>query len=383
METSKKPRKHLLFGLAAGFTLAGLAYAVYWASYARYHASTDDAYVGGNLVQLMPQVSGNVVSVLADDTHWVKMGQPLVKLDGEDAKVAVEKAEAELSDAIRSVKQLHESRAEQQANLNLRQIEAEKAEEDFRRRQGIGAEHAVSQEELRHAEKAAAIARQQLEVARHQLMASDALLGATPVARHPRVLKAIAALREACLARSRLSIQSPADGFVAKRSVQVGQRVNPGTPLMVIVPLEKIWADANFKEDELQHIRIGQSAVLYSDLYGKEVKYHGKVIGLGAGTGSVFSLLPPQNATGNWIKVVQRVPVRIALDPSEIAQHPLQVGLSLSASIDTHDRSGQALAKSQPAQSGYSTSVFAGNDAEIERRIRQILRDNGADPERQ
>ncbi|HQT25031.1 MAG TPA: efflux RND transporter periplasmic adaptor subunit [Burkholderiales bacterium] len=377
MEENGKKRKHMLLGLGSLFLVAGAAYSIYWFSYGQFYQSTDDSYVSGNLVALMPQITGNVVSVYADDTESVKAGQPLVKLDGTDAELALQNAETDLAETVRRVKQLYSAAGELRALVNEKQSELEKAKEDLSRRRKLILGHAVSKEDLQHAKDNVAIAESSLASGEQKLASSLAAVENTTLSTHPAVLQAETRVRQAWLEVARIAIKSPATGYVAKRSVQIGERVTPASTLMVIVPLDEIWVDANFKEDQLRHIRIGQPVTLTSDIYGRNVVFHGKVAGLGAGTGSVFSLLPPQNATGNWIKVIQRLPVRIRLDSKEIERHPLRIGLSMLARVDTHDESGAVLAKAQPEKPIYSTSVFENRNEEVERVIEKILRENG------
>ncbi|MHB1677240.1 MAG: HlyD family secretion protein [Sulfuriferula sp.] len=373
---NKGKRKFMLFLVALLFVLAGVGYAIYWFSYAQFEQSTDDAYVSGNLVELMPQMNSNVIAVYADDTQWVKMGQPLVSLDGAQAKLALAKAEAELGQTVRNVKQLFDVVKELQSTIVQRQAELEKARSDLVRRKSLISEHAVSAEEVQHAQTNLAQAQSALETARYQLQAAQVMVANTTLQTQPSVLTAEAVLKEAYLAVQRLSIKAPVSGYIAKRSVQIGQRVSSSTPLMVIVPLNQIWVNANFKENELGKIRIGQSVSVTSDLYGSDVVFHGKVAGLGAGTGSVFSLLPAQNATGNWIKVVQRLPVRITLDPRDIAKHPLRIGLSLVATVDTHEQRGQAVSTAQPIEPIYTTAIFTDKTQAVDRLIANILQKN-------
>ncbi len=377
MEDNGVKRKHMLLGLGSLFLIAGIAYSIYWFSYGQYYQDTDDAYVSGNLVQLMPQITGNVVSVYADDTSWVQAGQTLVTLDGTDAQLALQNAETELAETVRSVKQLYAAAGELRAVVNEKQTVLEKAKADLDRRNRLILQHAISKEELQHSKDNVAIAESSLASSEHKLEAALSAVENTTLATHPAVLKAETRVRQAWLDAVRTSIKAPATGYIAKRSVQIGQRVSPGSALMVIVPLNEIWVEANFKEDQLRHIRIGQPATLTSDIYGRTIVFHGKVAGLGAGTGSVFSLLPPQNATGNWIKVIQRLPVRIRLDANEVAQHPLRIGLSMVAKVDTHDESGTVLSRVQPDEPVYSTSVFENRNGEVERMIAKILQDNG------
>lgn len=367
-------RKQLLI-LAALVLLAGLAYTVWWALVARYHEHTDNAYVSGNLVQITPQTSGAVLSILADDTDYVTAGQPLVLLDPADARVALEQAEADLAQQVRLARNLFASRAAAAAQLALRQAELTRAEADLARRQQA-AGGAVAQEELAHAQSAVLTARAAQTSAKEQLSASEAQTEGTTPAEHPAVQRAAAKVREAHLAMTRAMLPAPVSGYVAKRSVQVGQRIQPGAPLMAIVPLTGLWVEANFKESQLARMRIGQPVTLRADVYGSQVEYHGKVLGLGAGTGGVFSLLPAQNATGNWIKVVQRVPVRVSLDAAELAAHPLRVGLSMLAEVDLHDQSGPVLGTTPRQAPALQTTVFGGTDPQAEQRVARIIAAN-------
>ena len=368
-------RKTLLLRIVAGLALAGAAYGAWWGLVARHYQHTDNAYVGGNLVQITPQTSGTVLSILADDTDFVAAGQPLVKLDPADAEVALAQAEADLAQQVRQSRALFANRAASAALLAQRQSELSRAEDDLKRRQAAGGE-AVAGEELAHASAAVANAHAALSAAKEQLAASEAQTDNTRPDSHPAVARAAARVRESYLALSRATLPAPVAGYVAKRGVQVGQRVQPGAPLMAIVPLNSLWVDANFKESQLAGMRIGQPVTLHADIYGGSVTYHGKVAGLGAGTGGVFSLLPAQNATGNWIKVVQRVPVRITLDPKELSEHPLRVGLSMLAEVDQHDPSGPALATAPRQAPAQSTTAFAGADQAAQARIARIIADN-------
>jgi membrane fusion protein (multidrug efflux system) len=333
-------RKKLLLIISQVFTLAAIAYGLYWTLLARYVEDTDNAYVQGNVVQVTPQVAGTVTRIYADDTNVVKPGQPLVSLDTADADVALAQAEAQLAQTVREVRTLYASQAQSSANVALREAELAKTKDDLARREALAGSGAVSGEEIHHAQSAVTAAQAAVAVAKEQLASGRALTEGTSVAQHPNVQRAAARVQEVMLAQSRSMLYAPVGGEIAKRNVQVGQRINPGTPLMAIVPLDQIWVDANFKESQLREMHIGQSATLTADLYGSEVKYDGKVIGLGAGTGSAFALLPAQNATGNWIKVVQRLPVRIALNQEQVAKHPLRIGLSMHVKVDLHDQQG-------------------------------------------
>jgi membrane fusion protein, multidrug efflux system len=324
-----------LGALGAVLLTVGTVYGAYWAQVLRYHQSTDDAYVGGNVVQITPQISGTVVAIGADDTQFVKAGQPLVRLDPADARVALDQAEAQLARTVRDVRNLYATSSQLAATVQMRQTELSAAQSDLARRQRLGASGAVSGEELQHAADAVKTAQAELLAAQQQLVANRARVDGTTIKDHPQVRDAAAAVRNAYLTLERTELAAPVAGFIARRNVQLGERVSPGAPLMAVVPLDQVWVDANFKEPQLAHMRIGQRVRLSADLYGGHVLYHGTIAGLGAGTGAAFSLLPAQNATGNWIKIIQRVPVRIALDPAEMAAHPLRVGLSMTATIDT------------------------------------------------
>lgn len=374
---NKAKRKMMLIIAVLVFVLLGVSYAIYWFDYAQFEQSTDDAYVAGNMVQLMPQMNSNVVALYADDTQLVNMGQPLVLLDGAQAKISLAKAEAQLGQTVRHVKQLYDVVKELRSTIVQRQADLDNARSDLDRRKSLIGEHAVSAEEVQHAQTTLAQAQAALNTAKYQLQAAESMVANTTLTTHPSVLTAEAVLKDAYLAVQRLMIRAPVSGFIAKRSVQIGQRVSSSTPLMVIVPLNQIWVDANFKENQLGSIRIGQPVTVTSDLYGSDVKFHGKVAGLDAGTGSVFSLLPAQNATGNWIKIVQRLSVRILLDPSEIAKYPLRLGLSLTATVDTHERRGLAVASSQPVNPIYTTAIFTNNDQAVDTLIARILKQNG------
>jgi len=388
--TPRNPRRKWLAGAAGVFALAGLAYFGYWYVELRHFESTDDAYVQGNLVQITPQVAGTVVAVNADDTDFVKAGASLVTLDRADAEVALEQAQAALAQTVREVRSLYTTNATGSANVSLRAAEVTraradlaKAQDDLARRQALASSGAVSGEELNHARSgvsnataALAATEAALVAAQQQLATSRALTDGATVETHPNVERAAAKVREEYLDLARTTLPAPVAGYVAKRTVQVGQRVAPGASLMSIVPLDQLWVDANFKEVQLRSMRIGQPVTLTADAYGKSIVYHGKVAGLGVGTGSAFALLPAQNATGNWIKVVQRVPVRIALDPAELAAHPLRVGLSTVVNVDVADTSGASLADAPRAHAAYATSAFDRTVDEADALVRETIAAN-------
>ncbi|MBB3006398.1 HlyD family secretion protein [Cupriavidus alkaliphilus] len=368
-------RKRLLLSLSAAIVVAGIGYGVYWGLYARHFESTDDAYVAGNVVQVTPLVAGTVVSIAADDTQLVTAGQPLIQLDRADTQVALEQAEAQLAQAVREVRTLYVNNGSLAANVALREADVAKARDDLRRRQAIAGSGAVSNEEISHAQAALKGAESALLAAREQLASNKVLTDQTTVENHPNVQRAAANLRSAYLSFARSALPAPVTGYVAKRSVQVGQRVAAGAPLMAVVPLDQVWVDANFKEVQITHMRIGQPVTLEADVYGSKVEYRGKVAGFSAGTGSAFSLLPAQNATGNWIKVVQRLPVRIALDPQQLKDHPLRVGLSMTVKVDVRREEGAAMAAAAPARP-MQTDVYDKVAQDADQLIARIIAAN-------
>lgn len=353
----RKRGRALLIALTV-FLLAGLIWFLLWLFVFSKRETTDDAYVGGNQVGISAQVPGIVVGVYADDTQRVNAGQVLVRLDATDADVALRKAGSALAQAVRQVRQQTQSAAGADASLVARRQDLKRAQDDLKRRIPLLAEKAVAPEEVQHARDAVTSAQSALDAAQRQADAARALVDGSEVQTNPAVEQARANFRQAWVASQRNAIVAPIDGYVALRSVQVGNSVQPGQQLMTVVPLHDLWVDANFKESQLRHVRIGQPAKIESDIYGGGIEYHGKVIGLGAGTGSAFSLLPAQNATGNWIKVVQRVPVRIALDAKDLDKHPLRIGLSTAVTVDITDDEGDVLAKQPSTVAVAQTSVY-------------------------
>ena len=371
-----RKRRWLLRGLVALVVVVGIGWALYHFLVGRWYEGTDDAYVGGNVVQITPQIPGTVISIGADDNDYVRAGQALVKLDPSDVDVALAQAEAALAQAVRKVRGLYSTVHTSKADVAAREAAVKQAEADYKRRQGLAASGAISAEELAHARDALTTAQSALAAAQAQLATTSALVSDTEIATHPDVKAAAAKVRAAWLDDQRTTLVAPVSGYVAKRTVQVGQRVQPGTPLMAVVPLHQVWVDANFKETQLQDMRIGQPVTLTSDVYGGGVTYHGHVAGLGIGTGSAFSLLPAQNASGNWIKIVQRLPVRIALDPRELEKHPLRIGLSMDVSVNLHDQSGPTLSQQPVQHPVFSTDVYARSKAEADQLIQKIVHEN-------
>ncbi|CAH6203706.1 multidrug efflux MFS transporter periplasmic adaptor subunit EmrA [Pantoea agglomerans] len=372
----KKKRKSVLIVLALIFVLIGIAWGVYWFLVLRHFQETDDAYVAGNQVQVMAQVSGSVNKVWFEDTDFVKKGDVLVSLDKTDAEQTFEKAQTALATSVRQTHQLMINGKQYQASITLQQTALAQAQADLKRREPLGAANLIGREELQHARDAVATAKAQLDVAIQQYNANQAMILNTSLENQPAVQQSAAELRDAWLALQRTEIRSPMDGFVSRRSVQVGSQISTSTPLLAVVPATNLWVDANFKETQLAGVRIGQPVTVVADIYGDEVVYQGKVAGLDMGTGSAFSLLPAQNATGNWIKVVQRLPVRIELNQEDIARHPLRIGLSTLVKIDTTSKEGSALATSARQQAAYSSNALAIDLAPVNQLITDIVRAN-------
>ncbi len=383
-------RKKALATLASVVALSAIAWGIYEWRVGSHFESTDNAYVQGNLIQITPQIGGTVVAILADDTDFVKAGQSLVKLDPADAKLALDQAEANLAQSVRQVRTLYANNGSFDAQIKLREsdvvrakTEIARATDDLNRRQGLAGNGAVSKEELNHAQtqlsngtSALAAAQAGVTAAKEQLRSNQTMTEGVSIEKHPSVLAAAAKVREAWLATQRANLPAPVDGYVARRTVQLGQRVAAGTPMMSIVPLNQVWVDANFKEVQLRHIRIGQPVKLTADIYGTKVSYDGVVTGMGMGTGAAFSLLPAQNATGNWIKVVQRVPVRVALNVEQLVKNPLRVGLSMEAEVDVSQQSGKMLADSPRESALVQTSVYASLDSGAAAEVRRIVAAN-------
>jgi len=357
--------------------LAGLAaFGIHYFAFAHNQVETDDAYVNGNLVRLTPQVSGTVIAINTDETQFVEQGQVLVQLDPHDTEVALAQAKASLGQTVRDVAQLFAQEARDTAAVAAQQALYTQATQDLERDRAVFAIHGVSDETLKHDEHAVRTAQATLEQARATLASTRAqIVGANPET-HPRVLQAEASLRTAWLAAARTRVVAPTSGYVVRRAVQLGQQVTPGTEMLAIVPVDSVWIDANFKENQLSSLRIGQPVDVVADMYGSHVSYHGKVLGLAAGTGSALAVLPAQNASGNWIKIVQRLPVRVGLDPDELAKHPLLIGLSTTVHVDVHDQSGATLSKQAAWKAAVSTDAYGDQLSGVDAQIKDILASN-------
>ncbi len=372
---SNGKRNQRLFVLAA-IVAGGVAlYSAWYFLHARFYEETDDAYVASDMVQITSEVAGTVIGVHVDNTQQVALGQALIELDPTDAQIAVAAAEAELARTVRNVRGLFSKSSGLRSVINARKIALQSAKEDLQRRQKVANEGGVSSEELQHARDQVAQLEASLATSTEELETNNAQIENTTVANHPQVLAAAASLRQVELALKRTKITAPVGGAVARRNVEIGTRIAAGAPLLAVVPLENAWVDANFKEVQLEHMRVGQPVEVHSDLYGKDVTYHGKIAGVGAGSGAAFALLPPQNASGNWIKIVQRVPVRVSLDPKELAEHPLRLGLSMKVEVDMHNTDGSLVA-TQVRAAPQTLAVSAEQNAQVDKKIADIIKRN-------
>nr|WP_314872720.1 HlyD family efflux transporter periplasmic adaptor subunit [uncultured Pseudomonas sp.] len=376
-ESSRK-RKTWLLAVLLLVILGGAAAWAWYSLVGRWHESTDDAYVNGNVVEITPLVTGTVTSIGADDGDLVQAGQVLLQFDPADSEVALQSSEAKLARTVRQVRGLYSNVDSLKAQMQSRAAELKKARDNYNRRKVLADSGAISREEISHAQDDLSSAQSALDSAQQQLNTSTALVDDTLLASHPEVMAAAADVRQAYLDNARTTLVAPVTGYVAKRTVQLGQRLQPGTATMAVIPLDEVWIDANFKETQLRNMRIGQPVEISADLYGSDVKYTGTIDSLGAGTGSAFALLPAQNATGNWIKIVQRVPVRVHLNPEQLRDHPLRIGLSTVVEVDLHDQTGPTLAQQPPQQASYSTQVYERQLVDADRLIARLIHDNSA-----
>ena len=367
--------KHLLL-LSLFFVAVAVGAGIWWFNMLYGSETTDDAYVAGNVVPVMPQVAGNVITLHVEDTQLVKAGMPLVEMDPTDARLALLRAETQLAQTLRQVQQQMAELKQFDATIALRQAELDRVAGDQHRREVLGMNNAVGKEEVLHARQSVIAGRAALQVAVLQRKALYVKLQNTLLAEQPEVRHSAELVRQAWLDLQRMTILSPVSGVIAKRSVQVGSHVAVGTPLMAVVPLDQLWVDANFKEVQLEKFRIGQPVELQADLYGDKITYHGEVEGLAAGTGGVFSLLPAQNATGNWLKVVQRLPVRIKLRADELQQHPLRLGLSMLVTVDVSKSDGPLLTEAKPKAALATTQSLNVDLRGADERVARIIADN-------
>jgi membrane fusion protein, multidrug efflux system len=370
-------RGFLLRLLLVVLIIAAIVWTAWYFLEGRWYESTDDAYVNGNIVQITPRIAGTVISIGGDDGDFVKQGDVMVQLDRSDADVGLQRAAANLASTVRKVRGLYSTVSGAQAQLAVQRVALQKAQADYNRRRDLAKTGAISSEELSHARDALTAAQNALDTAQQQLQTNKVLVDDTVVASHPDVKAAAAAYRAAYLDDVRTTMIAPVTGYIAKRTVQVGQRVQPGAALMAVVPLHQVWVDANFKETQLTQMRIGQPVEITSDVYGSSVTYKGEVQSLGVGTGSAFSLLPAQNATGNWIKIVQRIPVRVVFtDSSQLDKHPLRIGMSLNTDVNLRNQNGPMLSQTPRTEPLFSTDVYNHQLADANEKIEQIIHEN-------
>lgn len=350
--------------------------ALYWFFFLKDYQSTEDAYVNGNQIMISSQVAGNVRQINAENMDFVHAGDVLLELDDTDYQLSFSQAQNTLASAVRQISQLGYTVKQLEATVQANQTALTKAQGDLARREQLGKSGAIDKESLQHTREAVMTAEANLKAVKNQLAANKSLLMNVPLKEQPEIQKAISSVKQAWLNLQRTKITSPVDGYVARRSTQVGQKVAVGSALMAVIANDPMWVDANFKETQLKNMRIGQPVKLSFDLYGHDVKFDGKIEGIEMGTGSAFSLLPAQNATGNWIKVVQRVPVRISLDPQQITRYPLRIGLSTLVEVNIADTKGEMLSQQKRTAPLYATNTLSYDESAVENLIEKIIRDN-------
>lgn len=356
--------------------VSGILTAFYWVFFLKDIERTEDAYVGGNQIMVSGQVAGNVAKINVDNMDKVRAGDILIELDDTNAKLSFEQAQSNLANAVRQIKQLEFTVQQLQAAVNANEITLAQAQGNLNRRVQLEKSGAIDQESFQHAKEAVALAKANLSSSQNQLAANQALLLARPLMQQPQIQNAVAAVKQAWLNLQRTQIKSPIDGYVARRSAQVGQAVSVGSPLMAVISTEQMWLDANFKETQLTDMRLGQPAEVHFDLYGKDKVFHGTVVGIDIGTGSAFSLLPSQNASGNWIKVVQRIPVRIQLDAQQIAENPLRIGLSATVKVNVAKKDGAFLREIDAPRTHYTTDTLHYDESAVDSLIQSIIEQN-------
>ena len=356
--------------------LISLGSAAYWYFFIKGFEETEDAYVSGNQVMVSAQVAGNISKINVDNMDPVQAGDVLLELDDTNTKLSFEQAKSNLANAVRQISQLNYTVKQLKSAVRANEITLAQAQGNLNRRVQLVKDGAIDKESFQHAKEAVELAKANLTTSQNQLEANQALLLDGPLSEQPQIQSAVSNLKQAWLNLERTKIRSPIKGYVARRNAQVGQAVSVGGALMAVVTTDQMWLDANFKETQLTHMRIGQPVEIHFDLYGKDKTFNGKVVGIEMGTGSAFSLLPTQNATGNWIKVVQRVPVRIQLDPQQLIENPLRIGLSATVKVNVSDSQGETLRDQAPATTLYSTNVLQYDESAINNLIESIIRDN-------
>ena len=356
--------------------LISIGSAAYWYFFIKGFEETEDAYVSGNQVMVSAQVAGNISKINVDNMDPVQAGDVLLELDDTNAKLSFEQAKSNLANAVRQISQLNYTVKQLKSAVRANEITLAQVQGNLNRRVQLVKDGAIDKESFQHAKEAVELAKANLTTSQNQLGANQALLLDGPLSEQPQIQSAVSNLKQAWLNLERTKIRSPIKGYVARRNAQVGQAVSVGGALMAVVTTDQMWLDANFKETQLTHMRIGQPVEIHFDLYGKDKTFNGKVVGIEMGTGSAFSLLPTQNATGNWIKVVQRVPVRIQLDPQQLAENPLRIGLSATVKVNVSDSKGETLRDQAPATTLYSTNVLQYDESAVNNLIESIIRDN-------
>ena len=356
--------------------LIAIGSAAYWFFFIKGFEETEDAYVSGNQVMVSAQVAGNISKINVDNMDPVQAGDVLLELDDTNTKLSFEQAKSNLANAVRQISQLNYTVKQLKSAVRANEITLAQAQGNLNRRVQLVKDGAIDKESFQHAKEAVELAKANLTTSQNQLEANQALLLDGPLSEQPQIQSAVSNLKQAWLNLERTKIRSPIKGYVARRNAQVGQAVSVGGALMAVVTTDQMWLDANFKETQLTHMRIGQSAEIHFDLYGKDKTFNGKVVGIEMGTGSAFSLLPTQNATGNWIKVVQRVPVRIQLDPQQLAENPLRIGLSATVKVNVSDSQGETLRNQARTTTLYSTNVLQYDESAVNNLIESIIRDN-------
>ena len=356
--------------------LIAIGSAAYWFFFIKGFEETEDAYVSGNQVMVSSQVAGNISKINVDNMDPVQAGDVLLELDDTNAKLSFEQAKSNLANAVRQVSQLNYTVKQLKSAVRANEITLAQAQGNLNRRVQLVKDGAIDKESFQHAKEAVELAKANLTTSQNQLEANQALLLDGPLSEQPQIQSAVSNFKQAWLNLERTKIRSPIKGYVARRNAQVGQAVSVGGALMAVVTTDQMWLDANFKETQLTHMRIGQPVEIHFDLYGKDKTFNGKVVGIEMGTGSAFSLLPTQNATGNWIKVVQRVPVRIQLDPQQLIENPLRIGLSATVKVNVSDSQGETLRNQAPTATLYSTNVLQYDESAVNNLIESIIRDN-------
>ncbi len=372
----KKKSRWPLFIVLSVLIIIGVLVFLYWLIFGQYKVSTTDAYVQGNIIEVFPRVRGNFQNINVNDDDYVKEGQILATLDPTDFQIQFDESQANLAATLRNVQQMFDQVNELVASLEQQMVYLEQAQTHFLHRQALVGIGGVSRENFEDSQSTLLAAEAELVKIEESLKKAQTQTYNTTVLTHPLVVNAIESVKQSWINLCYTQIKAPYEGFIAKKSMQVGETASPTLALLSIVPLDNLWVTANLKESQLSKIRIGQPVVVKTDIYKRYKIFQGIILGIAPGTGSVFSILPPQNATGNWIKIVQRVPVRIGLRPHEIEQFPLRVGLSTEVVIDVHNQEGSVLTKGGPTCPIYQTDIYEDQLNGVAPLIEQIIETN-------